>query len=40
MDENVRFGKTENCETFDNPPLCPNGDFEIQVLEVYGFSEL
>jgi TBC1 domain family member 24 len=40
MDENVRFGKTEFCETFDNPPLCPNGDFEIQVLEVYGFTGL
>ncbi|XP_065344885.1 GTPase-activating protein skywalker isoform X2 [Cloeon dipterum] len=38
MDENVRFGKTEYCDTFNNPPLCPKGDFEIQVIEVYGFS--
>jgi TLD len=40
MDENVRYGKSGYCETFDNPPLCPNGDFEIQVLEVYGFTGL
>ncbi|XP_071454255.1 GTPase-activating protein skywalker isoform X1 [Hetaerina americana] len=38
MDENIRFGKTERCQTFDNPPLCESGDFEIRVLEVYGFS--
>ncbi|KAF4523265.1 hypothetical protein B566_EDAN006888 [Ephemera danica] len=38
MDENIRFGKTEKCLTFNNPPLCPGGDFEIQVLEVYGFA--
>lgn len=38
MDENIRFGKTDRCQTFNNPPLCPNGDFEIRVLEVYGFQ--
>ncbi|EFN82365.1 TBC1 domain family member 24 isoform X4 [Harpegnathos saltator] len=38
MDENIRFGKTDHCSTFDNPPLCANGDFEIRVLEVYGFA--
>ncbi|KAM8716780.1 hypothetical protein ACLKA7_003623 [Drosophila subpalustris] len=37
MDENIRFGKTDRCKTFNNPPLCPSGDFEIRVLEVYGF---
>ncbi|XP_055839132.1 GTPase-activating protein skywalker isoform X9 [Episyrphus balteatus] len=37
MDENIRFGKTDSCKTFNNPPLCPTGDFEIRVLEVYGF---
>ncbi|XP_015036250.1 GTPase-activating protein skywalker isoform X11 [Drosophila miranda] len=37
MDENIRFGKTDGCKTFNNPPLCPSGDFEIRVLEVYGF---
>ncbi|XP_069962372.1 GTPase-activating protein skywalker isoform X8 [Bactrocera oleae] len=38
MDENIRFGKTDSCKTFKNPPLCPSGDFEIRVLEVYGFD--
>ncbi|XP_036329261.1 GTPase-activating protein skywalker isoform X6 [Rhagoletis pomonella] len=38
MDENIRFGKTDSCKTFNNPPLCPSGDFEIRVLEVYGFD--
>uniref|UniRef100_A0A336KHD1 CSON007320 protein n=1 Tax=Culicoides sonorensis TaxID=179676 RepID=A0A336KHD1_CULSO len=37
MDENIRFGKTDSCKTFNNPPLCSSGDFEIRVLEVYGF---
>ncbi|XP_011707879.1 PREDICTED: TBC1 domain family member 24 isoform X2 [Wasmannia auropunctata] len=38
MDENIRFGKTDRRSTFNNPPLCASGDFEIRVLEVYGFS--
>jgi len=38
MDENIRYGKTDHCATFNNPPLCPSGDFEIRVLEVYGFA--
>jgi len=37
MDENIRFGKSDACKTFNNPPLCASGDFEIRVLEVYGF---
>ncbi|KAL1457688.1 hypothetical protein WDU94_007889 [Cyamophila willieti] len=38
MDENIRYGKTDKCSTFNNPPLCAGGDFEIRVLEVYGFG--
>ncbi|XP_050530682.1 GTPase-activating protein skywalker-like isoform X3 [Daktulosphaira vitifoliae] len=38
MDENVRYGKSESCSTFNNPPLCKSRDFEIKVLEVYGFD--
>nr|XP_023013720.1 TBC1 domain family member 24-like isoform X2 [Leptinotarsa decemlineata] len=38
MDENIRYGKTDACSTFNNPPLVPGGDFEIRVLEVYGFA--
>lgn len=39
MDENIRFGKTGSCSTFNNPPLCPGQDFEIKIMEVYGFGE-
>uniref|UniRef100_A0A0K8STK2 TBC1 domain family member 24 n=2 Tax=Lygus hesperus TaxID=30085 RepID=A0A0K8STK2_LYGHE len=38
MDENIRYGKTDSCLTFNNPPLCRGRDFEIKVLEVYGFG--
>ncbi|GLG92250.1 GTPase-activating protein skywalker [Gryllus bimaculatus] len=38
MDENIRYGKTDHCLTFNNPPLCTSRDFEIRVLEVYGFT--
>ncbi|XP_039280986.1 GTPase-activating protein skywalker isoform X2 [Nilaparvata lugens] len=38
MDENIRFGKSDHCLTFNNPPLCSGRDFEIRVLEVYGFG--
>ncbi|KAL1124173.1 hypothetical protein AAG570_001943, partial [Ranatra chinensis] len=38
MDENIRYGKSDRCLTFNNPPLCSGGDFEIRVLEVYGFG--
>lgn len=37
LDHELRYGKTENCKTFDNPPLTPNGDFEVKVIEVYSF---
>ncbi|XP_046675698.1 GTPase-activating protein skywalker isoform X1 [Homalodisca vitripennis] len=40
MDENLRFGKTDRCQTFNNPPLCTSRDFEIRVLEVYGFGSV
>lgn len=26
--------------TFDNPPLCENGEFESAVVEVYGFEDM
>nr|XP_045609959.1 GTPase-activating protein skywalker-like isoform X2 [Procambarus clarkii] len=35
LDHDFRYGKTETCQTFDNPPLVPNGDFEVKVIEVY-----
>ena len=36
----MTFGKSEACATFDNPPLCKDGDFKIAVIEVYGFNKL
>ncbi|CAG7717920.1 unnamed protein product [Allacma fusca] len=38
LDEELRFGKTESCLTFNNPPLVSTRDFEVRVLEVFGFA--
>lgn len=38
LDAELRYGKSERCLTFDNEPLVSNGDFEVQVLEVFAFS--
>lgn len=40
LDHELRYGKTEPCQTFDNPPLTPNGDFEVKVIEVYSLANL
>lgn len=40
IDENIRYGKTDGCLTFNNPPLASTTDFEIRVLEVYGFQNV
>jgi len=40
IDENLRFGRTEKCATFNNEPLCGETDFTVSVLEVYGFTQL
>lgn len=40
LDENLRFGQTEKCDTFDNPPLCSKRDFSINTIEVYGFVDI
>ncbi|XP_042303477.1 TBC1 domain family member 24-like [Sceloporus undulatus] len=37
IDANLYHGRTEHCETFDNPPLCQE-NFQIQLLEVWGFQ--
>lgn len=37
VDSDLRFGKTETCTTFNNPPLCSKEQFEILVVEVYSF---
>ena len=37
IEENLYHGRTERCDTFDNPPLNGVQDFTIGLLEVYGF---
>ncbi|XP_062979319.1 TBC1 domain family member 24-like [Elgaria multicarinata webbii] len=37
IDDNLLHGRTEHCETFDNPPLCQE-NFQVQLLEVWGFQ--
>ncbi|XP_068239755.1 GTPase-activating protein skywalker isoform X4 [Palaemon carinicauda] len=39
LDQELRYGKTENCDTFNNPPLTPDGDFEVKVIEVYSLTK-
>jgi hypothetical protein len=31
IDGSLTCGKTEKCSTFDNPPLCADGDFQAQI---------
>jgi len=40
LDENLRFGQTERCETFENDPLCSDRDFTINAIEVFGFNDI
>ncbi|NWI11032.1 TBC24 protein, partial [Crypturellus soui] len=37
LDADLLWGRTEPCETFDNPPLCQE-DFKVQLLEAWGFQ--
>uniref|UniRef100_T1JNM3 TLDc domain-containing protein n=1 Tax=Strigamia maritima TaxID=126957 RepID=T1JNM3_STRMM len=37
LDEDIRFGRTETCQSFNNPPLSSAHDFECKVVEVFGF---
>ncbi|NWJ10063.1 TBC24 protein, partial [Crypturellus undulatus] len=37
LDADLLWGRTEPCETFDNPPLC-HEDFKVQLLEAWGFQ--
>ncbi|NWU64379.1 TBC24 protein, partial [Pterocles burchelli] len=37
LDASLLWGRTEHCETFDNPPLCQE-NFKVQLLEVWGFQ--
>lgn len=39
LDENMLHCRTEKCDTFNNPPLSSNEDFNCKVVEVYGFQQ-
>ncbi|XP_076363750.1 GTPase-activating protein skywalker-like isoform X5 [Tachypleus tridentatus] len=38
LDQSLYQGKTEHCDTFNNPPLCSKSDFTCKALEVIGFK--
>ena len=40
LDGTLTFGKTEKCLTFDNEPLCQDGDFKVSVIEVFGLTKI
>ena len=40
LDENLRYGQTERCDTFENEPLCSSRDFTINSIEVFGFNDI
>ncbi|XP_075721767.1 GTPase-activating protein skywalker-like [Rhipicephalus microplus] len=37
IDQSLENGRTEHCDTFDNPPLAASNDFAVNILEVIGF---
>nr|XP_006131425.2 TBC1 domain family member 24-like isoform X2 [Pelodiscus sinensis] len=39
IDADLCYGRTEHCETFDNPPLCQE-NFQVQLLEAWGFQNV
>ncbi|KAH6925889.1 hypothetical protein HPB50_011508 [Hyalomma asiaticum] len=38
IDQSLEKGRTEHCDTFDNPPLGSGNDFVVNILEVIGFA--
>lgn len=40
IDSSLTSGRTERCLTFNNPPLCTEGDFQIAAIEVFGLFRL
>lgn len=40
LDADLRFGRTETCQTFQNPPLCSSSDFTVSVVEAFGITDV
>ncbi|GBN56242.1 TBC1 domain family member 24 [Araneus ventricosus] len=38
LDDNLLYGRTEHCDTFDNEPLCSSKDFQCKIVEVIAFK--
>ncbi|XP_064481222.1 GTPase-activating protein skywalker-like [Ornithodoros turicata] len=38
VDSSLEHGRTQHCDTFDNPPLVKSGEFVVGALEVLGFE--
>lgn len=38
LDSSLEHGRTQHCDTFENPPLVKSGEFVVSVLEVLGFE--
>jgi len=36
--QSLESGSSDRCETFDNPPLASKRDFQVQAMEVFGFT--
>ncbi|XP_055335948.1 oxidation resistance protein 1-like [Paramacrobiotus metropolitanus] len=37
LDSDFFHGRTQECTTFDNEPLCPCGDFQVKMVEAWSF---
>lgn len=37
LDSNLYKGRSQTCSTYQNEPLCPNGDFIVKTLEFWAF---
>lgn len=38
IDENLNLGRTEKCDTFNNPPMVEGNDFVCGTIEVFCFE--
>lgn len=40
IDSDLNCGRTDSCSTFGNPPLTPESDFVVKILECWAFATL
>ena len=39
LDSDLKIGRSQTCDTFNNKPLCSPSDFTCTTVEVYAFQE-